>query len=177
MKRTAIILYLLFYTSNIIAQANIVFQHLNTANGLSYIVVNNMCVDERGNLWIATANGLNMFNGKTTEKYFSSEYPQLMNSSIVQVECDSLNRIWVLTTGGHVTVLDENRKFHRVALYDTGRFVRTIVLLKTHNGTISLYAGKGNYIFSNSPIANTDSISVKEFSYLPLKGFRELRLK
>ena len=67
---------------------NIVFQHLNTSNGLSYTVVNNMSVDGRGNLWIATGNGLNMFNGKTTEKYFSSEYPQLKNSNIIQAECD-----------------------------------------------------------------------------------------
>ena len=136
-----------------------------------------MCVDAKGNIWIATGNGLNMFNGKTTEKYFSSEYPQLKNSNIVQVECDSLNRMWVLTTGGNVTVLDENRKFHRVALYDTNRFVRTIWMLKTRNGTISLYTGSGNYTFSNSPIANTDSISVTGFNYLPLKGFRELKLK
>ena len=160
MKRAAIILYMSLFTSKIIAQANIVFQHLNTSNGLSYTVVNNMCVDDKGNLWIATANGLNMFNGKTTEKYFSSEYPQLKNSSIVQVECDGLNRIWVLTTGGNVTVLDENRKFHRVALYDTTRFVSTIRLLKTYNGTISLYTGKGNYTFSNSAIADIDSIPV-----------------
>ena len=177
MKRAAIILYMSLFTSKIIAQANIVFQHLNTSNGLSYTVVNNMCVDDKGNLWIATANGLNMFNGKTTEKYFSSEYPQLKNSSIVQVECDGLNRIWVLTTGGNVTVLDENRKFHRVALYDTTRFVSTIRLLKTYNGTISLYTGKGNYTFSNSAIADIDSIPVTKFNYLPLRGFRELKLK
>ena len=106
MKRAAIILSMYIYTGNIIAQANIVFQHLNTSNGLSYTVVNHMCVDARGNLWIATDNGLNMFNGKTTEKYFSSEYPQLRNSSIVQVECDAFNSICVLTRGGDVTLLD-----------------------------------------------------------------------
>src|SRR5882757_4448642 len=118
LKKAAAILLIVFGIFKAPAQLNIVFQHLNTSNGLSYIGVNDMCADKKGNLWIATGNGLNMFNGKTTEKYFVSEYPQLQNSNILHVTCDSSNRVWVLAANGYVSMLDEKRQFHRVALYE-----------------------------------------------------------
>jgi len=67
----------------ILSQTTPTFYTLNTSNGLSYIGVSDICVDKKGNLWVGTGNGLNVFNGRTTEKYFSSEYPQLENSNIL----------------------------------------------------------------------------------------------
>ena len=143
MKRSIIILFLCCFLKNISAQPGLSFQHLNTSNGLSYIGATNMCADQRGNIWIATGYGLNMFNGKTTEKYFASEHPELGSSNILQVLCDNNNRIWVLTVTGNVTVLDESRQLHRVTLYDSSRFIRTTWMLQTSNATVSLYTAKG----------------------------------
>ena len=71
----SITLFLLILTGCLqaLAQGNITFRHLNTSHGLSYLGVTDMCTDKKGNLWIGTANGLNMFNGKTVEKYFATE--------------------------------------------------------------------------------------------------------
>ena len=136
-----------------------------------------MCADQRGNIWIATGYGVNMFNGKTTEKYFASEHPELGSSNILQVLCDNNNRVWVLTATGNVTILDENRQFHRVTLYDSSKFVKTTWMLQTSNATVSLYTAKGNYTFKNIVIKNKDSVDHSAFHFLPIKGFHELGLK
>ena len=177
MKRLTFILFFCCLLKNSLGQPGLSFQHLNTSNGLSYIGATNMCADQRGNIWIATGYGLNMFNGKTTEKYFASEHPELGSSNILQVLCDNNNRVWVLTVTGNVTILDESRQFHRVALYDSNKFVKTAWMLQTSDATISLYTAKGNYTFKNSMIKNKDSVDHSAFHFLPIKGFRELGLK
>ncbi|GAB2835639.1 sensor histidine kinase [Ferruginibacter profundus] len=160
------------------AQSGIAFQHLNTSNGLSYLGVNTMCVDTKGNLWVGTGNGLNMFNGKTVEKYFATEYPQLQNNNIVQVICDSSNRVWVLTTGGNVVMFDERRQLHRVALYENNSYIKTRVLLNAPAGAVTLFTGNGNFKFNaGSSYLKTDSLTKAQFSFIPVKGFDSLQLK
>jgi ligand-binding sensor domain-containing protein len=91
LRKIVIILFLCLFKDKLAAQTNIVFQHLNTSNGLSYIGVRDLCVDQKGNLWIATGNGLNMFNGKSTVKYLATDYPMLKNNDVTQVICDKNN--------------------------------------------------------------------------------------
>jgi ligand-binding sensor domain-containing protein/putative methionine-R-sulfoxide reductase with GAF domain len=161
-----------------LAQKSIAFQNLNTSNGLSYLGVNNMCVDKKGNLWIATGNGLNMFNGKTVDKYYASEYPQLQSSNVVFVTCDGKNRIWVLTAGGNVTMLDERRQMHRVGLYKDKEFVRTSSIINSRKGGIILWTRLGHYFYDpqKEPVAG-DSITLDQFAYVPIKGFDSLQSK
>src|SRR5215204_6922834 len=177
LKRLVIILFFCSHLENGAAQKSLSFQHLSTANGLSYIGATDMCADHRGNMWIATGNGLNVFNGKTIERYFSSEYPQLESSNIIQVLCDNNNLMWVLTLNGYVTVLDDKRQFHRITLYENNELVKINRMLKTKNETICLYTAKGNYTFKNKSIENKDSIDRTEFYYLPIQGYSELQLK
>lgn len=160
------------------AQTNIVFQHLSTANGLSYLGVNDICTDLKGNLWIATGNGLNMFSGKTIEKYYASEYPQLESSNIAQVVCDSSNRVWVLTQGGYLTLLDDKRQFHRVSIRENGNLVKVIRLLYTPAGNIYLYTANGNY----SPAWNrtsfpADSLDQQHFQFQPIQNYDSFGMK
>src|ERR1044071_7863592 len=126
-----------------LSQLNPVFYNLNTTNGLSYIGVNDICVDKKGNLWIATGNGLNMFNGKTVDKYFAAEYSQLQSSNILSVTCDKYNQIWVVTAGGYVTMLDEKRKVHKVTLTADEKFIKTFSILQTPDSRLYLYSAKG----------------------------------
>ncbi len=136
-----------------------------------------MCNDHKGNLWVATGNGLNMFDGKTVEKYYASEYPQLKSSNILQVACDGHNRIWVLTAGGNVTVLDEKRQMHRVGLYEKNKFIRTKWIMNSGEGGIILLTDKGHYGFHQQESNFTDSLSAAQFSPLPIKGFDALQSK
>lgn len=116
-----------------------------------------------------------MFNGKTVEKYFVAEYPQLQNNNIIYVTCDSSNRIWVLSAGGNVTMFDEKRQVHRVAVYENNKIVKARWLLNSQSGSIIMLSGKGNYLFNKkSNYAQTDSLTTKHFSFLPVKGFDSL---
>jgi ligand-binding sensor domain-containing protein/putative methionine-R-sulfoxide reductase with GAF domain len=175
LRNFLIILIIALVSAKAIAQRGIAFQHLNTSNGLSYLGVNNICTDQKGNLWIATGNGLNMFNGKSVEKYFVAEYPQLQNNNIITVTCDNNNRIWVLTSGGNATMLDEKRQLHRVALYDKNDFTRVRWIINSPSAGIILYTNKGNFSFNNNlPV---DSLTQQQFSSLVIKGFDTLQKK
>lgn len=173
-----IILFLTIFAGclEVTAQANITFRHLNTSHGLSYLGVVDMCTDKKGNLWIGTANGLNMFNGKTVEKYFATEYPALQNSNIIHVACDGRDRIYVLTANGNLTIIDEKRKFHRVGIYDTEGFIKTRWLIETQQGQIYLFTSKGHFALTpNTPLTDLDSISMHQFTHIDIQGFDALQ--
>ena len=174
LRKSAIILIFSLICRELLSQINPVFYTLNTSNGLSYIGVSDICVDKKGNLWIATGNGLNVFNGRTTEKYFASEYPQLESSNILSISCDKHNRIWVITAGNHVTMLDENRKLHKIVLLRDKKPVKTFSLLQTPDESIYLYAEKGLYQYSGkAELQKLDSIDNSQFNFLPLRGYEK----
>ena len=178
LKRSIIISILFFCIWETNAQSKIAFQHLNTTNGLSYIGVHSMCVDKKGNLWVGTGNGLNMFNGKTVEKYFATDYPQLQSSNILTVVCDVKNRIWVLTSGGFVTMIDEKRQLHRVSVYEENKWIKTLQIFNTDKYGAILYTGKGNYsLKENISFGHVDSITKNHFNFLPIKDWSKYKMK
>lgn len=137
-----------------------------------------MCADKRGNLWIATGNGLNVFNGRTVEKYFVTDHPQLHNSAIVHVVCDDKDRIWVLTYGGGVTMVDEKRQFHRIAIYEGKEWIRTLWILDTDKHGAILYTAAGNYsLKEDNSYVKADSISKGYFNFSPIKEKKKYQLE
>lgn len=175
-----LILYLFMMNCSLTAQgqSNITFRHLNTSHGLSYLGVVDMCTDLDGNLWIGTGNGLNMFNGKSVERYFATEYPQLQNSYITHVACDRKNRIWVLTSNGNMTIIDEKRKFHRLGLYDEGKFVKTRWIIGPDHGNLLLFTSKGHYALPDAAsLPGMDSLTLDQFTPFEIKDFDTLQTK
>ena len=129
-------------------------------------------------MWIATGNGLNKFNGKTVEKFFASEYPQMQNSDVLHVTCDSNNRIWGLTLGGHVFMLDEKRQMHRVGLYLNNEILNTRWILNLQKGNIILFTAKGFYAFNPQiSLRNSDSLTIRNFTRFVVKNFDTLQTK
>jgi ligand-binding sensor domain-containing protein len=160
------------------AQGNISFRHLNTSHGLSYIGINDMSSDQQGNLWIGTDNGLNMFNGKTVDKFFTTEHPQLQTDNIVHVTCDHQNRIWVLTTGGNMTIIDEKKNFHRLGLYDDKKFIKTRWILKTQHDLLILFTQKGHFVLpDNLDLISMDSLRLDQLAPYNITGFDTLQKK
>jgi len=140
--------------------------------------VNDMCTDEKGNLWIATGNGLNIFNGKTVEKYFASEHPELQNSNVIHVTRDSSKRVWVLTANGNVTMFDEKRQLHRVGLYEKNEFVKTRWILNSQRGGIILFTHKGHFELKAGTLTTVkDSIPSSCFLSVTIQGFDSLQPK
>lgn len=169
------------YTQNIQHYAagfsNISFQHLTTANGLSYSGIRDLCIDKSGSLWIATGNGLNMFNGRAVTKYYAADYPELVSNSLLALSCDENNRIWVLTAERTVLMIDENRKMHKVVLGAGGSYYKTRALISTKNGEPVLFTEKGFSQLKPFSSAKTDSLGDKEFTPVIINGFDSLQAK
>ncbi|MEP7165562.1 MAG: histidine kinase [Ferruginibacter sp.] len=172
-----------FYTPSSLAQndhrnSNILFYQLNTANGLTDNYINCMVVDKSGNLWVGTGEGLNLFNGKTVVKFFNQDYPQLQNDNIHQLLCDSKNRVWVSTSYGDVTVIDEQRKFHRLGLYKDKKFVPVRYILQTDEQDIILLTPDNHYTLKQGiNLIGKDSLTFDNLSVLPVVGFDSLYKK
>ncbi|HYF70672.1 MAG TPA: two-component regulator propeller domain-containing protein [Ohtaekwangia sp.] len=59
------LLLLCFFSYNIVAQKNVVYQQLSIDDGLSQNTINTIFQDSRGFMWFATQNGLNKYDGAT----------------------------------------------------------------------------------------------------------------
>ncbi|MBK8683874.1 MAG: hypothetical protein IPN26_02200 [Bacteroidetes bacterium] len=81
----------ILFSNELKAQYNLEFQHVGVETGLSYGVINNLCIDKRGKLWISTNRGVNVFNGYTIEKIMTEDYRSFettlfrMSYAIVQI--------------------------------------------------------------------------------------------
>lgn len=162
---------------------NLIFYQLTKGQGLSANAVNTLCTDKNNNLWAGTIEGLNRFNGKTVTHYFRQSHPQLANDNIQGLLCDEQNRIWVRCDDGAVTVIDENRRFHRVefrlnghmAEHDNNR-VRKMIITKEQGAV--LFTQKGFFAFSNNrSILRQDSLTQNDFTFLPIAGIDTLANK
>lgn len=178
MKKAVAILVIISAMLKASAQPNILFYQLTTVQGLSDNYIFDMTTDKNGNLWIGTGEGLNMYNGKTVVKYFTSEYPQLRNDYIRQVFCDEKNRIWVITANGDLTVIDERRRFHRVGLYENGKPVITRRIFQTTSHGMVLFANNAHYQFRReTDVLNSDTLSVANFTTFTLKNEASLQIR
>lgn len=87
------------------------FQHLTTNDGLSHSTVMDIVQDHRGFLWLATADGLNRYDGERFRTYrrTTSDAHSLSNNYVNCLLEDRRGRLWVGTNTGGVNLLDEAR--------------------------------------------------------------------
>ncbi len=103
-RKTAIfLLFTIVSVTNLMAQArNIVFERLNTTDGLSSNIVQCIYQDNDGYLWIGTADGLNRYDGYRF-KIFRND-PQdansISNNSIQYIYEDLSDDLWIGTEDG-----------------------------------------------------------------------------
>lgn len=90
------------------AQQALHFEHLSVEDGLSDNQVNDVLQDPSGFLWIATAAGLNRFDGRAVTTYLhdSRNAHSLPHNDVRQLAIDELGRLWVGTRGGGVARYD-----------------------------------------------------------------------
>lgn len=155
---------------------NIHFYQLNTSHGLSDNYIQDMCTDRTGNLWLGTGDGLSMFNGKSVVKYFPKEHPQLRNNNIRQVLCDAQNRIWVMTHGGYVTVIDQKRQFHLVGLWNEEKRIPVRKLIYTNSKGVILFTSDAQYVIDPEiTVPELDSLNLSHFVPFRVSGFEEIQ--
>lgn len=88
-KRILVLLFALSMTVFIQAQSYIVSKHIGTENGLSNNFIQDMVIDKRGFVWVATESGVNRVAGKTVNVYRYSDAGSSRGSSLPT---------WLLTT-------------------------------------------------------------------------------
>ncbi|HWR33503.1 MAG TPA: two-component regulator propeller domain-containing protein, partial [Chitinophagaceae bacterium] len=78
------------------------FDHLSTADGLSYDKVRSIVQDHTGFIWIATANGLNRYDGHRFKTFYSdfTDSSSLPDNRVVKLFTDSKKNLWICTRSG-----------------------------------------------------------------------------
>jgi ligand-binding sensor domain-containing protein len=159
-------------------EKNLRFYQLNTTHGLSDNHIAALCSDKNGNLWVGTAEGLNRFNGKSNTKFFKQDHPQLANNNIQALVPDNNNRIWIGCEGGFATMIDEDRRFHKITLADNDKRIVVKKIFNTPSKGIVLFTSQGFYqLTQNKNLQQADSVTVDFFSPLLIKGFDTLAEK
>ena len=90
------------------------YAQLSINEGLSQANVETILLDQRGELWIGTRNGLNHYTQQKINHFFHQmgNKNSLPNSRVIHLEEDSLGNIWVATING-LTLYDREYKNFR----------------------------------------------------------------
>lgn len=102
----ALFTVLTFYT-NLSAQS-IVFNHINTSNGLSNNYVSDIYQDRTGFLWFATDDGLNRFDGYDFKIYRNNpdDKNSISDNTVLSFSEDAEGNLWIGTKNGFVNKYD-----------------------------------------------------------------------
>lgn len=137
-------------------QKKIIFNKLNTSNGLSSNLVFDIIECPQGFKWIATRGGLDRFDGKTVKHY--NHYPAdstSISSDIIRAFClDNKGRLWVASDAGLSRYLPENDCFKNFRYHPPKNpipNVQTSLLLEDKKGNIWIYQDVENRLFLFNP--------------------------
>lgn len=89
------------------------FVHIGLKNGLSQSTIFDITQDKRGNLWFATYDGLNKYNGYdfTVYRHDDADASSLPGDIVRTVELDSKGRLWIGTDEGLSLYLPDEERF------------------------------------------------------------------
>lgn len=107
-NRIIFVLILLICTSFPVLSSEMRFDIYDIENGLVQETVRGIIQDEKGFLWIGTAEGLNRFDGFSFQPYrYDSDDPQSLTSDvIIDMVLDQNGKLWIGTFGGGVNLFD-----------------------------------------------------------------------
>ncbi|MBL0913532.1 MAG: hypothetical protein IBJ09_14285, partial [Bacteroidia bacterium] len=106
MVRTGIFILLFILSAALSAQKQLApVRHFDIFSGLPAKTLYNMCVDKRGFIWLAAENGLFRFDGQRFYQYTTRD--GLCDNEIIEIFCDSKNRIWCSGYNGKISLLEK----------------------------------------------------------------------
>lgn len=88
------------------------FRHLSTTEGLLSDLRLVMTEDRQGRLWIASDEGINIFDGYQLSSYSQPNSLATKTNSVQQIFCDSRGTIWIATPDG-ILFKNENDNLFR----------------------------------------------------------------
>ena len=143
MKKTLIsVILLLAIAFSTYAQQHCFFTHYSTEDGLSQNTVMNILQDHKDNLWFATWDGINRFNGYTFKTYKARQgnYISLTNNRVDRMYEDRYGFLWLLTYDNRVHRFDpKTETFEQVpAAGEEGSAFNVHTIEVMPNGTVWL---------------------------------------
>ena len=117
-------------------------------------LINDICQDQYGLIWVATENGLNKYDGYRFTSYFhQSDNPTTLNSNVVtKVYCDHNGQLWVGTRMGLSRYLYDTDCFQQYP-YTTNESARVISLLEENKGDLLVgTSGRGLFQLADNSL-------------------------
>ncbi len=157
-----VIIFLLLssFCNRLFAQSNFIFRHYDTNSGLSNPNVNDIFQDSRDAIWIATNNGVNLFDGYEFKSYYHNvNDTNSLSGNLVNSICeDKQGNLWFGTFGHGVSRYDiADEKF---TLFDLTGNALVYKILCDINGTIWIASSTGLYsIKGNRLIRETEKLT------------------
>ncbi|RYY11022.1 MAG: hypothetical protein EOO04_35945, partial [Chitinophagaceae bacterium] len=151
---------------------SLVFNHVKTPQGLSHSSVNAIYQDEFNQMWIATRDGLNRYDGYKIEVFrpVLDDVNGIFGNNIQRVTGDKKGRIYLQCMAGLVTYDLRNQQF-KVIQRDSVRFIgygKSRLWIASHNQIN--YLNPGEEVIRNysrlDPSVNITSITEDPFSNL-----------
>lgn len=138
------------------AQQNSFFTHYSSEDGLSQNTVMSTIQDHKGNLWFATWDGLNRFNGYSFKSYKARQgsFVSLTNNRVDRISEDKYGYLWLMTYDNRVHRFDPRTEtFERVpAAGEPGSSSNVHAIQVLPQGTVWLFTeGDGGIRVTTNP--------------------------
>ncbi len=94
------------------------FTHFTITQGLASNFVNNIVQDHKGYIWLATANGLQRYDGNKFTRYNAQAGNQsrIPEDNVALVYADKKNRLWLATSDNKVGIFNTDKLTYKEAV-------------------------------------------------------------
>lgn len=95
-----VFLFFLLLTSSQVLGQSLHFRHLTTSEGLLSDQRLRLAEDQQGRIWIASDEGVNVFDGQELTSYSYPDNSGLQHNNVTSIYCDSRGAIWISHNSG-----------------------------------------------------------------------------
>lgn len=163
MLKNSLLYLLIVFSIGLFSQNNLEFSRVGISEGLSNSMVYDIIQDSRGYIWIATANGLNRYDGYNINIYQNDplDSTTIGNNKISSLAEDANGNIWIGTLGSGLYCYYYNDD--RFVSYHKNNDYRNIFDIKIDkNGLLWCATSRGAFNYDISK----NKYNVFDFSYL-----------
>ncbi len=142
------------------------FHHYTMRDGLVSDNIRAVCQDSSGYIWIATGEGLSVFNSKNFQNYTSSDGLITDNITCLLPDRFIKNKIWIGTNGKGITV-SNNGRFEKAAVNPGGDKAYINTIFQSCDSIVFCGTGDGLFFIKNNevkiPVYSTKTGQVYSF--------------
>jgi ligand-binding sensor domain-containing protein/putative methionine-R-sulfoxide reductase with GAF domain len=126
------------------------FRNINSSDGLSDNLVFEACRDKQGIIWIATANGLNSYNGYKIDTWHHLTDKIFNDRGIGSVNVDDKNYIWLIDASGNAAVIKNRSTIQKIEFENKKDSGWARYFFPGKNGNVHLLVGNKLLIKQNA---------------------------